>query len=454
MSILPANKELIILYSFVMKKFSKVLTILFFPIILILGLTYYLQVFSKKDHLIPKVALSRSDWQNIDKFIAIFHELWNYPDRLKEIDWSHSECPWWDFKNYHEQIDLRQNLLVFKCILEGRVKRNSQEKKLINFLEFEGRDSQGKQEVYFIKQTNKSDKFFQHLNNDSMVSNDYLPFEALELEIGKKSDQNFGFKFTLSFDQKFKLLPQANYYYGQDINQLPFQFKKLSKNLNEFAQVRSWDNIGRYLVIDKLPVRNYELNLWEKSSQVQIKLASNLLAVEEFVSYLTQAEQKDYCSSRGMTLMEATVFDAATYYRDIRNYKDKIERTYYYFGNRMPSDNKCDLQPTSECKNPLSVRPNFNLQVSWMGMMALTNDFESMANPFDPIFNLRPGSKYFKENSAWQLLANRMQWSTTGFSQEDFKWISSILGTKLESTPIETNLPIQFRCMKEWVTYP
>lgn len=414
----------------------------------------YLNSDSKQDQLIPEVVLTRLDWQHLQNIMSKVQALWDQPDRLKGIDWANSECPWWDFKQFHEMTDLRQNFLVLKCLLNNKTNENAQVKSKSNFTQFSFTNKNGTVESYFLKKRDAEFNYFDHLKKNTVNANEYLPFDGIRLEIGKKGNTNFSFSFTLFNDQKLKFLPQANYFYGQDINQLPHQHKMQIKEGQPFASVRPWDNVGRYIVIDKLPVRNFELELWDKSLSLKNKFSQVLLKPELPVTYLSQSDQELYCQSRGMQLIDAAVFDAATFYRDIRNYQEEKNRSLFYFGNRWPLKNKCQLQKTQECRNEKYQRPNFNMQISWMGLLDFSNEFESMKNIFNPQFNLHPGSKYFKEGSAWQFLANRLQWDGAAFAQENFKWVSSITGADLEPARFETNLPIQFRCMKEWVVYP
>lgn len=428
-----------------MNKFSKVLVILLFPLVLLLGL-FFFPINSEKTYEEPQ--LTREEWQDIQKFISHIQELWSQPDRLKYIDWENSECSSWDFKKYHSQVDLRQNFLVFSCSLNGNIKKTSL--KDSTFTQFKTSISQ-----LYLKKIDPVYTYFKHIKKASISKNDYLPFEGITISIGKTDDDDFQLDFTLSYDQRLKYLPQTNYYYGQDVNQLPYQFKAQStKNVQNFATVRSWDNIGRFIFVEKMPIRNFDLHLWNRRQEKQNQISSDVLAPELVVKYLSLDDQISYCQSRGMKLLDAATFDAATYYRDIRNFKQDVSRSLFYFGDRWPKVHKCQLQKTKDCKEQGSFHQAMELQISWMGLMLFTNDFESLLNDFDPMYNLHPGSQYFLEKSAWQFLGNRMIWSGTGFTQDDFKWTSSILGSDLERVKFETNLPIQFRCMKEWVTYP
>jgi hypothetical protein len=437
-----------------MKKFSKVVVVLFFPLAAVIGYYFYPYNFTKQVHLGQEVNFTRQDWQHSQSIIKQVQSYWDYPDRLKNIDWAQSECPWWDFKNFHEPTDLRQNFLVFRCLLAGKVKKNDQVSLTNKITDFAFTNTDGISQNYYLKKFHPETDFFEHMIKSNLLPNEYLPFEGIKLIIAKNEEENFSLAFTLSYDQKIKYLPQASYYYGQDINQLPIALRQGAASNQQFAQVKPWDNVGRFILIDKQPVRNFEFFLWSKSSEIKNSIAASLLKPEEAVSYLTRFNQELYCQSRGMQLLDAAIFDAATFYRDIRDYKDEKARSLFYFGNRWPLKNKCQLQTTLNCVKEKISQNKSEMQISWMGLLSISDNFESLANNFDPVFNLRAGSKYFKENSAWQYLANRLTWDGVGFAQENFKWVSSITGSKLESIPIESNLPIQFRCMKEWISYP
>jgi hypothetical protein len=433
-----------------MNKFSKVLFILCIFLLSALGAWYIYQSPNSTNVVdAGSTVLTRKDWEDVQKIKDELYELWSYPDRLNHIDWKKVECPLWDFKDHHSLVELRQNILVFSCILNGKIRQTGlKESVFIN--EFKKASN-----TFYLKKLDSEFTYFEILKRDKMPLNDYLPFEGIVLSLGKAGQSEFHFSFTLSFDQKLKYLPQANYFYGQDINQLPFNYRKnYSQNNQNFATVRSWDNIGRFFFVDKLPIRN--LDLWGSTvlNEKKHHINPELLKTEKNVQYFTLEEQTQFCASRGMQLLDAATYDASTFYRNRRNYQDDATRSLYYFGDRWPIKNKCELQKTKECQKFTTDKDLLELQISWMGLMSFVEEFESLRNDFDPFFNLHAGSKYFSEKSAWQFLGHRMHWNGSGFFQDDFKWTSSILGVELEKNTQLQHIPIQFRCMKEWVTYP
>lgn len=432
-----------------MKKFSKVLLFLLLCVAISYGVWRYFYTISSTDKAEVKLYITRTDWIASQKLIESIKQAWDQPDRLNYINWKDSECPYWDFKNYHQAVDLRQNYLVLKCILENKVKQTTQQFENDKFTQLSVKKPDGSQEKYFLKNIDNQNGYFKHLNLALTPGNEYLPFEGIYFVMGKSSDNDFEFTFTLSADQKLVYLPQANYFYAQDVNQLPHKYKNDTKNVHQFANVQSWDNLGRHFLIDKMPVRNFELQLLLDFELLKNKLATTVLAPELISNYLTLEVQKQYCASRGMQLLDAAVFDAATFYRDIRNFDSANSRSLFYFGQRWPVENRCRLQKTIDCKNDKS-----DLEISWMGLLSFTSDFEALNNNFDPFYNLKAGSNYFKLDSAWQFLGNRMHWNGQAHGQEDFKWISSIMGNPLERAKFDLRLPVQFRCMKEWVSYP
>lgn len=412
-----------------------------------LGIFYFYSS-SQTEEVSYKPAVTRQDWDNLQNFISSIQELWNYPDRLKQIDWKKVECPLWDFKNHYQLVDIRQNFLVLSCLLNGKVRQTGLKKSV-----FVNQFKVGEHN-YFLKKWGSTQEYIKHIKKTDIL-NDYLPFEGVALAIGKVGNADFEFVFSLSYDQKLKFLPQANYYYGQDLNQLPHKYRSsLSRSNQNFAPVRSWDNMGRYFVIDKMPVRNIDLSLTSLFKEKRHQLAPDLMSLGLVVKYLNLSEQNAFCESRGMQLLDAAIFDAATFYRNIRNYERETSRSLYYFGDRWIGKNKCDLQKTKECNRHIEKDYVQELQISWMGLMSFVEEFESLKNDYDPYFNLHPGSKYFSEKSAWQFLGNRLMWSGLGLSPDEFKWTSSVLGIDLGGIKGETNIPVQFRCMKEWVTYP
>lgn len=438
-----------------MKKFSKSIILL---LLVAAGVIYSWYFISQKNnvHLSNrKFYPSRNDWKFLEKAILIIQQNWSFPDKIKEVNWSLSDCKLWDFSKYHQPVDLRQNPYVFDCYLSNSLKYRDSSKSTLDpsiiAVTIGGKTKS------FVVQKSKSNTGFEYINFSQNLSSksDVIPFEKISLTLTENDNGGHSVNIILPFDQSEKYLPKGIYYYGQDISSLPkklrdrFSFDAENSKKEIYSKVRTWDNYNRDFIIDKYPVRNFQVENIIKDLSVDIDKTSR----GEFSLRLARQLQRQVCFERGMVPLQAYVWDAATYLRDTSNQELEINRSLYFFGDRWDEKNFCRLQPSKECK--LKFEPKLlEDSLTWMGLAGVSQFFESFDNDIDPYFNIKTSSLFFSKDSVWQILAHRFHWSGEGFLKEDRIFVSSIAGVMTPETQLETQFSVAFRCMKELVTYP
>lgn len=438
-----------------MKKFSKSTILTLFTLI---GVTYGIWSFYYQQNTsslkFKSFYPSRSEWVFLEKAIQEIVFRWNYPDRIKEIDWTTSECEIWDFSKFNQPHDLRQNPYVFECYLSNSVRYFDSSKTAKNQNKISV-SIEGKTKTFtFVQNKIKSlFKYVQYKQFDTIKS-DLYPTEHLLVNLAEEDNSANIIQVVLPFNQSEKYLPKAKYFYGQDLSTLPKQLRdRLSNdtpnNKLKFAKVRSWDNLNRDFLIDKYPVRNFQVENILKNLNLTYDKSNR----GEFSLRLLKDLQRQVCLGRGMEPLQAYVWDAATYFRDPVTDAEGLHRSLYFFGDRWDEKNYCNIQPTTECKkkfSPLLVEDS----LTWMGVGGVSQFFESFENEIDPYFNIKTSSMFYSKNSAWQILAHRFHWSGEGFLKEDRFFISSISGITTNEVPLGTQFGVAFRCMKQMVTYP
>ena len=209
-----------------------------------------------------------------------------------------------------------------------------------------------------------------------------------------------------------------------------------------------WDNMGRHIFVDKFLVSNRDVWEWGGAGE---KGDFNHFPAPAVGLDLRQME--DYCVWRGKRLMEAHIFDAASFHPgDVNNLTPpvSIRGHYPWSSERMVLEEAENFSP-GLCLRMLDQKCferegfwNFSTRsMSWTGMsQVLGGVMEAQRNPLHPHQNLMLSSFYYPYHSSANQLAWRGYWNEKGTSHSDFDF-REYLPEKQDS------YKVGFRCMRE-----
>tara|TARA_B100000029_G_scaffold216080_1_gene213914 strand:- start:1783 stop:3048 length:1266 start_codon:yes stop_codon:yes gene_type:complete len=273
---------------------------------------------------------------------------------------------------------------------------------------------------------------------------------------------NFSYSVNLSLDDtnltllledscNDVFLPQRSYSYGR------------GQGKNDLI----WDNFDQGIFIDKFQVTFRDILEWKKTLKQEYK-SLKTLDLSESANGLTMEEMKDYCSYKGKKLLQAHVWDAATYipqnYENVR--PRNIVRNRYPWTRQLrksflwKSRNSsnfifekkfCKKAFTRDCLNLVPYKNHSIESSSWVGLYQVLGGLpEVVFNPIQNNKNLKLSSFYFPSNSPWHELGKRAYWDGTGFKRKNIFWKKEIdfdKGIKLENKK-SSDIKIGFRCMR------
>ncbi len=308
-----------------------------------------------------------------------------------------------------------------------------------------------------------------------------VPDYGVMLNLSVKQYPQWSMNIVLHDSCSDSYLPQRIYSYGLKKLQKVKRGSSLSgKKRNPFLQDSfmlpttdywRWDNVGEDIYFDKYLVRFRDVVEWIDYGQ-KGKSSIKIPPVDRWsapATGLTLEQMHKFCAFRGKKLMEATIYDAATFFVDT-NSKMKMEtivpsvypwsfrsRDSFLFKSRTGknhfiSKDDCQKAFIGECRKRYNYQLDQNSPVSWSGMVeSIGGQLEGMRNSVDPKWNLKASSFYFNAGSLWHMLGKRTHWNGTGFSYQDISWKDSVDGKyrgplkNIESGKIG----ISFRCMKK-----
>ena len=247
-------------------------------------------------------------------------------------------------------------------------------------------------------------------------------------------------------------LPQRNYSYGTN-----------SRNKETF-----WDNFNQNIFIDKFQVTFRDIAEWKNAIRLPFEIPSKSIPSDSAFG-LSIKEMKNYCSFRGKQLLQAHIWDAATYIpQDIRNNKKRIIRKgpYPWTKKRISflwkAKNKagfkfekkyCKKVFTRDCLSLMPFKRHSRASSSWSGVFQVLGGYpEAMNNPFNYGKNLKLSSFYLGADSPWHELGKRSYWNGFSFDinrlglQEELNFEKKLKA--LEKLP-SSEIKIAFRCMRK-----
>ena len=158
-----------------------------------------------------------------------------------------------------------------------------------------------------------------------------------------------------------------------------------------------WDNYGRNIFIDRDYVSQYRVRLWREQKILALKRKD-----PKPVLSFSKKKMKKFCKDQNKRLLEAHIFDAASFYPS--TYKSEGN---YIFKSRYPWGNKddeftCKKVFTKECEQ------NKAKALSWMGIKnILGGEVELFENLFSTNGDLKLSSRHILRESPWHENARR-----------------------------------------------
>ncbi len=225
-----------------------------------------------------------------------------------------------------------------------------------------------------------------------------------------------------------------------------------------------WDNKNKKILFDRTLVTRQDILNWpstfdnQRREELERKYSDRGLHHYP-ASDLSLEEMKSFCRFHGKKLMEAHVWDAASFIpSDIDNPETKsVVRTPYFWmkgknGSFLESSEEerpltsedCTKAYVKECHEISSFDENIYGLPSWSGMFQILGGYmEVLDNPFRPRRNLVISNHELSRNSPWHRIGRRGYWDGKGWDINNMSF-----GRWKREDDIETPLKIAFRCMK------
>lgn len=303
----------------------------------------------------------------------------------------------------------------------------------------------------------KNEKGFYQVVTKSNSNGDIIPDYGILLELElNNSKKKHRLKIILEDSCGDTFLPERVYGFGPYLYHPDFKDWK-------------WDNFNRSMFIDKKLVTNRDIIEWKVhgkfTSNIKPKIPDEILNKKEKwslpASFLKKEEMRQYCAFKGKQVLQAHVFDAATFHPmsekkihskrifrtpfpwTVKRNKSFLYRAQKYEDFKLKKKH-CYKAFTKDCFNFASLNKYFEESVSWIGMFQILGGyFEFLSNRLDPKENLKASSFYFKSSSPFHSLGLRTSWDGEGFLKSNFG-----LGEFINVG--ETNIfEVGFRCLKE-----
>lgn len=277
----------------------------------------------------------------------------------------------------------------------------------------------------------------------------HRPEYAVEVELVSGQFPGLSSRLLLGDICGMTYLPHGKYAYGP----MP---GKLNRNHKEW----NWDNHGRFLYLDKFMVTNRDIIDWVEFGNGNPDLlagtAGKVLAAP--ATHLLPEQMEKFCAFRGKQLMQAHVYDAATFVPFKNELKEKtIHRGAYPWsfkdsvghlyqaqrdGSFTPTQETCQIVYSSECIGEFPLEHRGKLSNAWTGLYQVLGGYpEYMKNQIEPDKNVKMSSFYFPAVSGWHKLAMRSFWDGQGHELQNFA---------PETFPeVNGEIEVGFRCMKE-----
>ena len=123
-----------------------------------------------------------------------------------------------------------------------------------------------------------------------------------------------------------------------------------------------FDIYNRHIYFDQHLVTNDELNEWIKSDKTELNTITNGNLLFKPASQLSLKQMRSYCSFRGQQLMEAHIYDAATFLT-----ADKMRSPFYWTKKIREKNISCEQIYTEECLTEFNWKIDSS-SASWAGL--------------------------------------------------------------------------------------
>ena len=265
---------------------------------------------------------------------------------------------------------------------------------------------------------------------------------AFPLEISY-GNQKLQLNLALPPDCHQVYLPEGVYAYGA-----------INTRQKNYGESLIWSNKGRRLYLDSYPVSVRQINEWAALNNFKNLISDSSEYFPSLSLNLTQ--MKKFCEFYGKKLMEAHIYDAATFLWDDHD-KAKLTdlllpRSPHHWDQREAKILTCDRVLSKECVNDFKLLYYHRYSPTWAGLYNVLGGYmEAMNNPYHSDFNLKASSFYFKRDSFWHQLGRRAMWTGEGHDQQHFEWRDVKSLTQVREAPgvEEQKLEVGFRCYLE-----
>ena len=226
-----------------------------------------------------------------------------------------------------------------------------------------------------------------------------------------------------------------------------------------------WDNFNRAIAFDRILVSRQDILNWLDTAEVgreaELREANEGRHLRHFPAHgLLLDEMRAYCRFQGKRLMQAHIWDAASFIpadpkRSGQN--AAVRAPYPWTRNRRSSflerakeedisleTKDCSLAYVKGCESLSPWANHIYGQPSWSGMFqTLGGTMEVVDNPFRPGRNLKISSRHLPPHSPWHRLGRRGRWDGEGLFPRNVNF-----GRYGRQEGLEAPLEIGFRCMR------
>ena len=247
---------------------------------------------------------------------------------------------------------------------------------------------------------------------------------------------------------------------------LPERYYSMGPMPEEVSLDWRWDNFDRAIYVDRYQVTNRDVAEWmdftSPSNRPDIKIPQDKNLWSRPATNLTSEQMEKFCMFKSKELLEAHVFDAATFkpgdYSNVRPlvnlrgpwpWTTKRKDSFIYEKRENPDFNitpaMCMKAYVGECPELLNWEAYNSWTPSWTGIFNVLGGYmEHFKNRVNHKKNLKASSFYFKSISSVHALGKRYFWDGKGFGKGNFD-----LGKEYrEILVVPEELEVAFRCMK------
>ena len=345
------------------------------------------------------------------------HRIWNEGEDAREWGLVKKEClKYFGITAAFDESFLRCNPILLQCNYLFNKKLN------YKFVDLENRDS--KKSYRYLSKSNTSHQGIGQAGY-LFTLEDKLTHKQLSILLADQCQEVF--------------LQNRIYAYGEEVIARP------SEDIEDYR----FDNFNQNIYIDRRLVMNYEINDWiDFGNQNFTKNIKRVNPSELFkpATQLNYTQMENFCSFKGKQIMQAHLFDAATFLpMDMDDVMPKNNKRSPYYWTKKKGDYKedCNLLYAEDCINKKKFQLNSS-GPSWAGILdSLGGVFEVFRNPIDPESNLKASSLYFNFKSPWHKLGFRAGWDGEGFDLRNFNFKG------LNPEVSVDKFQVGFRCMRE-----